>query len=86
MDATAKLKFGNNLEEIIIFFQVISRCYATSICNPQTGILNSTMVNENVKVDTDSDFLVWTFYSFSFSSNSSHLSKTSLSCLVRRHC
>ncbi|VDN52760.1 unnamed protein product [Dracunculus medinensis] len=28
---------------------VISRCYATSICNPQTGILNSTMVNENVK-------------------------------------
>ncbi|KHJ86668.1 hypothetical protein OESDEN_13572 [Oesophagostomum dentatum] len=32
--------------------QMISRCYATSICNTQTGILNSTLIGEEVSVET----------------------------------
>ncbi|KAK6753540.1 hypothetical protein RB195_012873 [Necator americanus] len=32
--------------------QMISRCYATSICNTQTGILNSTIINEDIVPET----------------------------------
>ncbi|EYB92792.1 hypothetical protein Y032_0190g1266 [Ancylostoma ceylanicum] len=32
--------------------QMISRCYATTICNTQTGILNSTLINEDVLTET----------------------------------
>lgn len=32
--------------------QMISRCYATTICNTQTGILNSTIINEDVLTET----------------------------------
>ncbi|VDN27251.1 unnamed protein product [Cylicostephanus goldi] len=31
--------------------QMISRCYATSICNTQTGILNSTIIKEEVPAE-----------------------------------
>lgn len=32
--------------------QMISRCYATAICNTQTGILNSTIISEEEHVET----------------------------------